>query len=141
VIFDASTERGAHALKRLETDMAAWLTTVTPDGQPQSMPVWFVWDGTELLVYGDHRAKRNRNLESNPRVSFHLPDDGNGGDIVTIEGTVRIDPDLPLPGEHPAYWAKYQAWIDGSMGGAAKFGAIYSMPIRITPTRGVTFPG
>ena len=140
MIFDASTERGAHALRRLDTAMAAWLTTVSPEGQPQSMPVWFVWNGTEILVYGDHRARRNRNLEANPKVSFHLPDDGNGQDIVTIEGSVVVDPDLPGPGDNPAYMAKYGAWIDG-MGGPAKFGQTYSMPIRITPTRGVTFQG
>jgi len=146
MIFDPATDRGAHALERLGTAMAAWLTTVTPDGQPQSMPVWFVWDATanddagEILVYGDHRAKRNANLESNPRVSFHLPDNGQGQDIVTIEATVRVDPDFPPPGDNPAYMAKYGEWIDG-MGGPAKFGAIYSMPLRITPTRGVTFQG
>jgi PPOX class probable F420-dependent enzyme len=140
VIFDPATERGAHALERLETAMAAWLTTVSPEGQPQSMPVWFTWDGTEILVYGDHRARRNRNLETNPKVSFHLPDNGQGQDIVTIEGTVRVDPDLPPPGDNPTYMAKYGAWID-AMGGPAQFGQIYSMPIRITPTRGVTFQG
>ena len=140
MIFDPGTERGAHALKRLETAMAAWLTTVSPEGQPQSMPVWFTWDGTEILVYGDHRARRNRNLEANPKVSFHLPDNGQGQDIVSIEGTVQVDPDFPAPGDNPAYMAKYGEWIDG-MGGPAKFGQIYSMPIRITPTRGVTFQG
>jgi len=141
MIFDPTTERGAHALRRLETSMAAWLTTVTPEGQPQSMPVWFVWDGSEILVYGDHRARRNRNLGTHPKVSFHLPDDGNGQDIVTIEGTARIDPDVPPPGEHAAYMAKYGGWIDAAMGGPATFGQTYSMPIRISPTRGVTFPG
>ena len=140
MIFDAATERGAHALKRMETAMAAWLTTVSPEGQPQSMPVWFTWDGSEILVYGDHRARRNRNLEANPKVSFHLPDDGNGQDIVTIEGTVRVDPDFPPPGENAAYMAKYGEWING-MGGPEQFGQTYSMPLRITPTRGVTFPG
>ena len=155
MIFDPGTEHGAHALERLRTAAAAWLTTVTPDGQPQSMPVWFVWlsgeagDGgtdpagpaEEILVYGDHRARRNRNLEVHPKVALHLPDNGLGQDIVTIEGTARIDPELPPPGEHAAYWAKYGEWIDRIMGGAAKFGQTYSMPIRITPTRGVTFQG
>ena len=145
-MFDPETERGAHAIERLRTAMAAWLTTVSPDGQPQSMPVWFLWqagEGTagEILVYGDHRARRNRNLEVHPKVSFHLPDNGQGQDIVTIEGTARVDPELPPPGEHAAYWAKYGDWIDRFMGGPAAFGQIYSMPIRITPTRGVTFHG
>ena len=141
MIFNPGTDRGAHALARLDSAMAAWLTTVTPDGQPQSMPVWFLWTGVEILVYGDHRARRNRNLEANPKVSFHLPDEGRGDDVVTIEGTARIDPGGPAPGDNPAYLAKYGAWIERSFDGPAAFGQTYSMPIRITPTRAVVFQG
>jgi PPOX class probable F420-dependent enzyme len=140
VIFDPATPKGAHALERLDSAMAAWLTTVTADGQPQSMPVWFTWDGTELVVYGDHRARRNANLEANPRVGFHLPDNGQGGDIVVIEGVARVDREYPGVPENPAYLAKYGAWVDG-MGGPAKFAETYNVPIRITPTRGVAFQG
>ena len=121
--------------------MAAWLTTVSPDGQPQSMPVWFIWQDGEILVYGDHRARRNGNLASNPKVGFHLPDNGIGQDIVAIEGEARIDPDYPRAPDNPVYLAKYGEWIDGAMGGPAKFSETYNIPIRITPTRGVTFHG
>jgi PPOX class probable F420-dependent enzyme len=121
--------------------MAAWLTTVTEEGQPQSMPIWFLWADGEIVVYGDHRARRNRNLEVNPRVSFHLPDEGRGEDVVTIEATAVIDSDYPSAGDNPAYLAKYGPWIDASFGGPAKFSQVYSMPIRITPTRAVVFRG
>jgi PPOX class probable F420-dependent enzyme len=140
VIFDPATPKGAHALERLDTSMAAWLTTVTADGQPQSMPVWFTWDGSEIVVYGDHRARRNANLATNPKVGFHLPDNGQGGDIVVLEGVARVDPDYPGVPDNPAYLAKYGAWVEG-MGGAAKFAETYNVPIRITPTRGVAFQG
>jgi PPOX class probable F420-dependent enzyme len=140
MIFDPETPKGAHALERLGSSMAAWLTTVKPDGQPQSMPVWYVWDGAEILVYGDHRARRNGNLATNPKVGFHLPDNGNGQDIVAIEGEARVDHDHPGVPENSAYLAKYGEWIDG-MGGPAKFAETYNVPIRITPTRGVTFHG
>jgi PPOX class probable F420-dependent enzyme len=140
VIFDPTTPKGAHALERLGSSMAAWLTTVTADGQPQSMPVWFTWDGTEIVVYGDHRARRNANLATNPKVGFHLPDNGQGGDIVVLEGVARVDPDYPGVPDNPAYLAKYGAWVEG-MGGAAKFAETYNVPIRITPTRGVAFQG
>lgn len=141
MIFDPDTAPGAHALERLGSSMAGWLTTVKPDGQPQSMPVWFVWHDGEILVYGDRRARRNANLAANPRIGFHLPDNGSGQDIVAIEGTARIDPDYPSAAENPVYLAKYGEWIDGAMGGAAKFTETYGVPIRITPTRGVTFHG
>ncbi len=141
MILDPSTEAGAHALERLGTAFAAWLTTVTPEGQPQSMPVWFLWTGQEVIVYGDHRAKRNRNLEANPRVSFHLPDEGRGGDVVTFEATARVDPEYSPAGENPAYLAKYGAAMEGLSGSPAAFSQVYAMPIRITLTRAVIFQG
>ncbi len=135
MIPDPTTASGARAIGRLETAMAAWLTTVTPDGQPQSVPVWFLWDGTEVLVYSDHRARRNANLVANPRVSFHLPDEGEGNDVVTFEGTAAIDPNVPPPDRHGAYLAKYGAWIRASFGSPEAFGQTYSVPIRIAFTR------
>ena len=135
--FDPETEAGAMALGRLRDPktMTVWLTTVTPDGQPQSMPVWFIWLEDEVLVYGDHRARRNRNLETNPRVNLHLREDDGGGSIVIVEGTARIDPDYPPVAAQPAYLAKYGAVIDKWFGGPAGFGQTYSVPIRITPTK------
>lgn len=140
-LFDPDDETGRHALELLETSFAAWLTTVDPDGQPQSMPIWFTWDPGagergEILIYGDHRAKRNANLEVNPRVSFHFAPHGEGGEFVTIEGAARIDPDYPAVGDNARYLAKYGPTIDRHMGGPAQFSQTYSLPIRITPTRG-----
>lgn len=134
--FDPETDAGAMALERLRDPqtLTIWLTTVTLEGQPQSMPVWFIWLEDEILVYGDHRAKRNRNLKANPRVNLHLREDDGGGDIVVIDGTAGIDPDYPQSADMPAYLAKYGAFIDKWFGGPAGYGQIYSMPIRITPT-------
>jgi hypothetical protein len=39
-------------------------------------------------------------------------------------------------GENPRYLAKYGATIERHYGGPAQFGQTYSMPIRISPTRG-----
>ena len=44
--LDAATDDGARALRRLQTELIGWLTTINPDGQPQASPIWFVWDGT-----------------------------------------------------------------------------------------------
>lgn len=141
MILDPSTADGAHAIERLRTAVVGWLTTVTPEGQPQTLPVWFVLQDDEIAMYSDHRARRNRNIEVNPKVSFHLSDEGQGGDVVTIEGTARIDPDYRPPGEHDDYLAKYGGRIDAAFGGPAKFGQTYSLAIRIRPTRLVVFAG
>jgi PPOX class probable F420-dependent enzyme len=140
LIFDPTTERGARARERLATERVAWLTTVTADGQPQTMPIWFLWANGELLIYSDRRARRNANIEANPRVSLHLDD--RPGDIgVVIEGEAGIDHDAPGVPDNPAYLTKYGSVIDADYGGPAAFSRTYAIPIRITPTRAVTFQG
>jgi hypothetical protein len=60
-VLDPSQEAHAHADRRLRSEQVAWLTTVRADGQPQSTPVWFLWDGRTFLLYsqpGTPRADR-----------------------------------------------------------------------------------
>ncbi len=132
--LDASTKAGARALERFATERIGWLTTVNADGQPQSSPLWFLWTGDEVFVYSHKTAPRNRNIATNPRVSFNLHTNAGGGDIVSMEGTARIDPDGPLCSQHPAYLEKYGSSLEGS-GGPAYMDREYPVVVRITPTR------
>ncbi len=139
MVFDSGSEADAHALARLRTDMIGWLTTVTPDGQPQTFPIWFLWEDGEALVFSDKRAKRNLNITHNPRVTLHLNDDGKGGDVVVIEGEARVDQATPQVPDHAAYLAKYGAWITDYLTSAEEMATIYNVPLRIRPTRGRAF--
>jgi PPOX class probable F420-dependent enzyme len=139
VVFDTGSARDARALERLATGTIGWLTTVTPDGQPQTFPIWFLWEDGGALIFSDKRARRIVNIVHNPRVSLHLNDDGRGGDIVVIEGEARVDDATPPPPEHHAYLAKYGDWIVSGYTSAEEFATIYNVPIRIRPTRGRAF--
>jgi PPOX class probable F420-dependent enzyme len=146
MILDPAKPTHARALERLADERVAWLTTVTAEGQPQTMPIWFLWlppteatpDG-EILVYGDRRARRNRNLEANDRVSFALRTDADGADVVVIEGRATMDPEYPQVYDNAAYLAKYRASIDRSLGGPHRMAETYDVPIRIRPTRLVAY--
>jgi PPOX class probable F420-dependent enzyme len=129
------TGLNSRAEQRLRDELIIWLTTVTPSGQPQTSAVWFLWDGTEFLVYSLPNTARTRNIEAHPRVSLNLDGDGQGGSIVTIEGMARIDLEAPASKEMPAYAAKYLAKIAGNGWTPESFAADYPIPIRITPTR------
>jgi PPOX class probable F420-dependent enzyme len=120
--------------RRLASEPIGWLTTVRPDGQPQSSPVWFIWDGGSLWLRSQPQAGKVRNLQANPGVAFHLADDGHGGGIVTIEGRASVDAE---PGELlGAYLAKYEEAIrTGLQTTPDQLAADYSSTIRITPTR------
>ena len=137
MVFDTGSEADEHALSRLRTDMIGWLTTVTPDGQPQTFPIWFLWEDCEALVYGDWRAKRNVNLRANPRVTLHLNDDGRGGDVISVEGEARIVENVVPVSSNRNYLAKYNAMIVEMLGSPQQMAETYNVVIRIRPTRGV----
>ena len=133
--IDATTKEGARALERLETELIGWLTTVNPEGQPQSSPIWFLWTDGELLLYSMKRAPRNDNVAERPLVAFNLATDPKGGDVVTAEGVARYVADEPPATANPAYLAKYGGMLDEYGWTADYFAAEYPVALRITPTR------
>ena len=120
--------------RRLGEESIGWLTTVSRSGQPQSSPVWFIWDGASLWLRSQAQAGKVRNVEANERVAFHLADDGHGGQIVTIEGLASVEPEPPALLD--AYLAKYDAAIRGALQTTPEqLAADFPTTIRITPTR------
>jgi PPOX class probable F420-dependent enzyme len=134
-VLDPSKQAHAHADRRLRAEPVAWLTTVRADGQAQSTPVWFLWDGGTFLVYSQPDAQKVRNLTTNPKVSLHLSDDGAGDDVVTFEGAAAVEPDGPRADRVDAYLAKYQAAIVALGYEPGPFARTYSTAIRVRPTR------
>lgn len=120
--------------QRLVGEGVAWLTTAGADGQPQSSPVWFIWDGASLWLRSQAQAGKVRNINANPRVAFHLADDRYGGNILTIEGTASLETEPPEL--HEAYLAKYDEPIRTALQTTPEqLAADYPTTIRITPTR------
>jgi PPOX class probable F420-dependent enzyme len=120
---------------RLDRAVVIWLTTVDAQGQPQSSPVWFLWQDGLFVVYSLADSPRVRNLRTNPRVALNLDGDGEGGEIVTIEGTAVLDAAGPRSTDVPAYQAKYLGRITDSGWTAESFARDYPQRIVITPTR------
>jgi len=127
--FDPEAER------RLREDGVIWLTTVRADGQPQTSPVWFVWDGVSFLIYSIPTSPKVPNIRTNPRVSLNLDGDGAGGSIVTIEGEATIDEQTKPAHEQSAYVTKYLELSRGLGTEAEPFAQMYSAAIRVTPAR------
>jgi PPOX class probable F420-dependent enzyme len=134
-VLDPSKPAHARAEQRLRSEPVAWLTTVRADGQAQSSPVWFLWDGASFLVFSQPDAQKVRNLAANPKVALHLSDDGAGDDIVTVEGTAAVDPDSPRADRVEGYLTKYQAAIEGLGYEPGPFARTYATAIRVRPTR------
>jgi PPOX class probable F420-dependent enzyme len=132
--LDPTTEGGAKALDRLRSEEIGWLTTVTPDGQPQSSPVWFLWQDGAIVIYSQRRARRNGNIADQPRVSFNVNTDATGDEYVTIEGIATLEAGPPAT-TNPEYVAKYTPRIEGYGWTVEWFAGEYPFLLRIAPTR------
>jgi PPOX class probable F420-dependent enzyme len=121
---------------RLRHNLMAWLTTVRPDGQPVSVPLWFLLREDEtILVYSRPSKQKLRNLRANPKVSLTLDVTDIGRNIVRIEGTAEQVHDQPPANEQPAYLAKYTERIGALFDSPEQFAELFSAAIVVTPTR------
>jgi PPOX class probable F420-dependent enzyme len=134
---------GVRAEQRLRDQTVIWLTTVNSDGQPQTSPVGYVWDGARFLIISKPGITKVRNLRDNPRVALHLDLDGDAEEfsVLTIEGVAEMDaapPGRPAPlseGEISAYVAKHLESMRWAGVTPEETFADFSTVIRVTPTR------
>lgn len=134
-MFDRTTEAGGRAEKRLGEEEVAWLTTVRPDGQPQSVPVWFLWDGETFLIYSQEGRQKLRNISQNARVDLNLNSNAHGGDVVRAEGMAEILDNAPPATEIPEYLEKYREAIARIGYEPEGFAQAFSVALRVTPAR------
>lgn len=130
---------GAWAREHLASDIVGWLTTVAPDGTPQSSVVSFLWDGTEIVVYSRPETSKVRNIAANPRVAFSLQSDVYGDHMLSLEGMAVPDPSLPPFDRDAAYMAKYREPLAHWGMDEAATARDFSLAIRIRPTRARAF--
>lgn len=76
----------ASHLDLLTRPVCAVLTTMLPDGQPQSSLVWVDYDGECPRVNTTLERQKGRNLQRNPKVSLLVVDPANTGRFIQIRG-------------------------------------------------------
>jgi PPOX class probable F420-dependent enzyme len=128
--------RREHVEARLHSNLMAWLTTVRPDGQPDSVPVGvLVRDDEAILVYSQPGKMKLRNIRENPKVTLGLDVTDIGRDIIRIDGTAAHADDVPPADRQPQYAAKYAERIGAMFGTPGQFAELFSEALIITPVR------
>ena len=133
---DLPEERRARVDTRLHTNLMAWLSTVSPTGRPDTVPVWFLLrEDDSILVYSQPGKAKLRNIDANPNVALGLDVTDIGRDVIRIEGSAVRAADHP-PADHvPEYVAKYTERIGAIFGTVEQFAAAFSEAIVITPRK------
>ena len=65
------------------------LTTMMPDGMPQSSIVWVDYDGDDVLINTTLERQKGRNMQANPKVAVLIIDPKDSSRWIEIRGLVR----------------------------------------------------
>jgi PPOX class probable F420-dependent enzyme len=66
----------------------ATISVVRPDGQPVSVPTWYLFEGGQVVVNMDGGRKRLDYLRADPRVSLSAMDPDSWITHVSVQGRV-----------------------------------------------------
>lgn len=129
----------ARLARFLAEEPVIWLSTVRPDGTPHLVPTWFAWDGETVVLMSKPGAQKARNLRANDHAMLALGDAEDDFDVGLLEARAELIEDAgELP---PAFAAKYADRIATLGLTMEAFAAIYSLTIRLTPTRALGWHG
>ena len=134
MLLDPNNPKHAHVRDRLRDEVIVWLASVRPDGRPHLVPVWFLWDEQEFIIFSQPGSQKIRNLRAHPQVTLALEAREEGEDIAIFEGTAEIMDATGVTKLLPAYDAKYHTRIIDLDMTMASMAASYSLAIRVTPT-------
>lgn len=132
-LLDATIGAEAHIQSRLEREPILWLGTVTPRGEPRSVPVWFRWADPIITIFSQPGTAKVARLRANPAVSIALDTARGGGDVVLGNGHAVLAASVDVDAARPAFEAKYAPML-----GAQSFDgwyATFSQPIVVTVER------
>lgn len=78
----------------LETTALIHVATLGPDGEPQSNPVWFDWDGEHIKFSQTTARQKYKNVTRDPRIAVSLVDPENPYRYLEIRGeTTKFEED------------------------------------------------
>ena len=132
-MIDFTSKHGRKAKRHLKQEYFIWLTTVDSHNAPQPRPVWFIWDGNELLIYSQPGAFKVKHISRNSNIALHFNTvDKNGDeDVIVFSGTAKIDKKVSPANQNSPYMRKYRGGIKSLGSTPQKFAEEYSIPIRI----------
>ena len=122
------------AQKLLQSTIPARLAYVWPDGSPRVLPIWFHWNGEEIVLGTPPTAPKVEALRQNPKVALTI--DGNEWPykVLVIRGTASVEVIEGVVPEYAAaaerYFGKEQGpvWVEQVKGLFSQMGRVRIQP-------------
>ena len=103
-----STMSETYLEKFLAKTRYGYLTTVTSEGFPRTVPVWFKWDGYRISIFTWSESHKVKRIKQNPRVTLLVANELNEHEAwVSFDGSaeIRLDGAIELMEElAEKYW-------------------------------------
>jgi Pyridoxamine 5'-phosphate oxidase len=117
----------------LHSKIPARMAYVWTDGTPRVIPIWFHWNGSEIVMATPPRAPKLKALVRNPKVSLTIDDNTFPHKVLLIRGTARLE---AVQGIVPEYEAAAHRYFDAKLaeGWLAQLRGMVSSMVRITVT-------
>jgi hypothetical protein len=117
----------------LTSTIPARLAYIATDGTPRVIPIWFHWNGTEIVMASPPKAPKVKALAKNPRVAITIDGNTFPHKVLLIRGNARQE---PVDGIVPEYAACAQRYFGPEQGPAwvGQLKKMISSMVRITVT-------
>ncbi|MGC2186103.1 MAG: pyridoxamine 5'-phosphate oxidase family protein [Terriglobales bacterium] len=97
------------AQELLQSKIPARLAYVWTDGTPRVVPIWFHWNGREIVMGTPPKAPKLKALTRNPKVSLTIDGNDFPNKVLLIRGTARLE---TVEGIVPEYLAAAERYFD-----------------------------
>ena len=111
-MVDFTSPIGRKIKLRLREEQIIWLTTVDSHNTPQPRPVWFHWDGKDILIFSQTKAAKVRHILHNPKVALNFNTDSSGEEVGVMIGEAHIQAEILPTNRMRNYMRKYKQGLE-----------------------------
>jgi hypothetical protein len=115
----------------LHSKIPARLAYIATDGTPRVIPIWFHWNGHDIIMASPPKAPKLKALAKNPKVSLTIDDNTFPHKVLLVRGTARLE---SLDGIVPEYATAAERYFGPDQGKAwvKNLGTMISSMVRVT---------
>lgn len=77
----------------LEKPLIARLSTISSDGYPHNVPIWYLLDGDDVYFISDRAARKTQNALANPKGAAVIGGDTDEDAGYLIQGDLHVETD------------------------------------------------